>query len=1009
MNRSCLAWLWMLISAAALAACSTTGSALTGTNIAPPTQPVALRRVATPPGLGADEIQPLKGRALAHAYLPLSAVADHVSVPDYLKPAATEPVTHPTTEPAADEPSMPSLKAEEAYAQGRAAWLAGHRMEGLERMQAALRLAPDRPAILESLGRMWVDAGDQLHGADYLKRAAALDPHNLPTLMLLGRFALNQRNWSDAVAIFLAALHQQQKQTLVDPAIGPLLHYDLGIALRHDGYLLAAVKQYHAYFVASRAFIRPSDFGEQLLYTDQQQGDLWQVVGNLCNRLDRPADALYAYHRAGEAGVASPETLVKARIFTQLRVNQPAMAEQLVIKLLGEQHNSHDGLAMIGYLTRQGVATGPFARRLEAVYRQENRPAVLALAIAHMLDRIQAIALLDDHLKAHPADHVVFKALIQTYLLPTARKPSVASLQQAARLTARQITANPSHAQNDLALLVSGCGDSRTLVHAIEAMSAKERVAAPMEVVLAAAYTGANDSDHAMAAYRLALKADVHLAAARVGLARILIDRRQYDQAVAVLNPLGGSLDALVVHLRVEALIRAGRKDQALALLGHLLKAHGQVVKVVLQMAQLQIQMHKTRQAAQTLRDAINAHPNDQKLYAALFSLYNSGQYQGDTVHGYEQLMQQALRNIPDSRITKLQFAELHAWRGEDDQAVAILQGLLDRNSADAEALLMLAQIDQKDNDHKQAVALFTKAIKAHAKDTKLLVAAQRFYGSTGDAGHFLAVTRKLMQLQPDNPNLAQQTAQVYLQMGKAKQVVKLIDRTLKNDRKRIQNPEPLVSMLWQALVQEGKRDLAVQRVKQAMRQFPYAQADLEYELAMLYGQIGKPAKSEAVLVKVVKAHPDQDRAANALGYTWADAGKHLVRAKKMIARALKARPDEPAYLDSMGWVLYKMGRFKQALKRFQKAVSGPGGQYPIILDHYGDALYRAGRHQQAIRTWRQALEVYRQRYANSQEPELVGLDKKLTAKIAVARKTGRSTLPNLPSAATVPSTKPPF
>ena len=995
MNRSCLLRLPLLLFAAALTACATTGSPLTGTTVSPPADHVSLRKVAPPPGLDGEPLEPLKGAAKVTANLALAEVAKRVSLPDYLKNAETSPptspptspLTEPTTRPLSDTASQVQLKAELAYARSRAAWLDGKRMEGLDQMQKALRLAPDQPAILAALGRMWVQAGNQIRGEDYLKRAAARDPHHLPTLILLGRFALDHRNWHQATAIFLAALGDLKDQSQIDPAIAPLLHYDLGVALRHAGYLLAAVKQYEAYIKAPRDFIRPTGFGEQLLYTDQQQGDLWQVIGDLCNQLDHPADALYAYHQASKLGVASPDDLLKARIFTQLRLNQLGMAESLVIGQLRQKHHSDDALSMISYVTRNGVPAAPFASQLETVYRDQNRSATLAIAIAHLLTRDKAARFLRDHLQAKPNDYAVFKALICDELLPRDAKATVSQLQTAAKVTARQVAADPGNAQDALQLLVTRVSGPDALITAIDKMPPQRRQSASIQTILGKAFSLANDLDAAVNAYHAAIKADAKLKEARVQLAVILINRNQFDQALTLLKPLDDSRDPRVVHLRVQALRLSGENDQAVKLLDRLIKAHGQQVKLVLQKAQLQIQLHETEQAAQTLRDAINAHPTDQKLYAALFKLYDSDAYQGDPVHGYERLMQQMLRNIPESRIAKLKLAELHAVRGEDDQAKDLLNDLLSQNGADGDALFMLAQIDEKNNHHGLAVTLFKRAVENYPQSKDVLTAARKFYAATQDADHYLAVSQKLLALEPAGAKRDLAAARLYLEVGKTKEAITQLRHTLKGGPGELADPEPVVNLLWQALVKAGKPDEAAREVKSAIARYPKTQARLTYQLAMLYQVIGKQATSEAVLLKLVKAHPKDDRAANALGYTWADAGKNLQQAHDLIARALKAKPTEPAYLDSMGWVLYKMGQFEQAAPFFRKAIEQPAGEDPVIMDHLGDALCRAGKVDEAFTVWRKAFNLYHKHSPDSSDNEANDLGQQLLAKIKASRR----------------------
>ena len=54
---------------------------------------------------------------------------------------------------------------------------------------------------------------------------------------------------------------------------------------------------------------------------------------------------------------------------------------------------------------------------------------------------------------------------------------------------------------------------------------------------------------------------------------------------------------------------------------------------------------------------------------------------------------------------------------------------------------------------------------------------------------------------------------------------------------------------------------------------------------------------------------PSNAPALNYLGYTYAESGKHLDEAEKLIKRALDIEPEDGFYVDSLGWVYYQQGR----------------------------------------------------------------------------------------------------
>ncbi|MBT4867554.1 MAG: tetratricopeptide repeat protein [Planctomycetaceae bacterium] len=130
-----------------------------------------------------------------------------------------------------------------------------------------------------------------------------------------------------------------------------------------------------------------------------------------------------------------------------------------------------------------------------------------------------------------------------------------------------------------------------------------------------------------------------------------------------------------------------------------------------------------------------------------------------------------------------------------------------------------------------------------------------------------------------------------------------------------------------------------------------------QFSLSNIYVQQGDFPKGEAILEKILEEDPEDPSVNNDLGYLWADRGKNLERAEKMIRIAIKAEPENAAYLDSMGWVLFKLGKFKEAIPHLEKAVSLPGGGDATIWDHLGDCYDRAGQADKAKDAWQKALD----------------------------------------------------
>jgi Tfp pilus assembly protein PilF len=127
--------------------------------------------------------------------------------------------------------------------------------------------------------------------------------------------------------------------------------------------------------------------------------------------------------------------------------------------------------------------------------------------------------------------------------------------------------------------------------------------------------------------------------------------------------------------------------------------------------------------------------------------------------------------------------------------------------------------------------------------------------------------------------------------------------------------------------------------------------------MSSVYVDMNDYAKGEAELAELLQRNPDDAGINNDLGYLYAEQGKNLEQAEKMIRKALSEEPKNGSYLDSLGWVLYKKGKVSEAVDYLRQAAAEPSPQ-PTRLDHLGDALYRLGKYDEAEKVWKQAEQL---------------------------------------------------
>lgn len=160
------------------------------------------------------------------------------------------------------------------------------------------------------------------------------------------------------------------------------------------------------------------------------------------------------------------------------------------------------------------------------------------------------------------------------------------------------------------------------------------------------------------------------------------------------------------------------------------------------------------------------------------------------------------------------------------------------------------------------------------------------------------------------------------------------------------------------------------------LRKGTAGQRQVHYLLSGVYSAKKDYEKAELYLLKLLDLDPKDASACNDLGYLWAEQGKNLDEAEKLIRKALEldraarskrqsgleipdAEKDNAAYLDSLAWVFYKRGQLREACELLEQASKLPSGDDPVVWDHLGEVYLELGQRDKAVQSWEQAIRLY--------------------------------------------------
>lgn len=326
-------------------------------------------------------------------------------------------------------------------------------------------------------------------------------------------------------------------------------------------------------------------------------------------------------------------------------------------------------------------------------------------------------------------------------------------------------------------------------------------------------------------------------------------------------------------------------------------------------------------------------------------------------------------------------------------QALALLQGFVERNPKAVQARLAYARLLVADNQLVQAREQFALALAAEPDNADALFAAallaidagppyaaardylQRYLTVIAAAGDTRrtpdAAYLNLARIAEDEGRYAEaldwlakiDEPDLYLstQLRRALVLAKLkrVDeaRKLLADT-RADAPQERVAVVVtdaQILREAGRAREAFDLLTAALAQAP-DDPSLLYETAMAAEKLDRLDVMERNLRRLIELKPEDAHAYNALGYSLADRNLRLEEANALIGRALQLAPNDAYIIDSQGWVYYRMGKLPQAREYLERAWQRK--PHAEVGAHLGEVLWQLGERDAARRVWTEAAKL---------------------------------------------------
>jgi tetratricopeptide (TPR) repeat protein len=485
-------------------------------------------------------------------------------------------------------------------------------------------------------------------------------------------------------------------------------------------------------------------------------------------------------------------------------------------------------------------------------------------------------------------------------------------------------------------------------------------------ITLGRLYRANNEPSKAEEILRKALNADPNSKGALVYLAQLYSDQGAYDQAVELLKKIPeGEMDVQTLSLLGLAYLQAGDFDNAAATYQKALAQEPDNLDVRRAYAEVLLRRGKAAEARTELQRVLKSDPEDGNSHLRLGQL---DRQEGDFDSARKEL-ERAKTLMPDNPEVQYQQVLLEDAVGNDDEAIKILQGLL-QQSERPEGKYTAAEA------HNRAAFLERLGLiyRNQEKYDRALETFHQILGlGTAEAPEGEALIIETLRLKRE-PQKAMQAADAALEKYPKDRSLISLRATLLAEQGRVDEAIPALRSLLDGgpsdreiyltiaqVYSEGKRYSDAEdavRKSLALTPKPEDQEYARFLLGSVYERQKKYDLAEEEFKKVLGMNPLNAPAANYLGYLLADRGVRLEESVQYIQKALQVDPNNGAYLDSLGWAYYKMKRFDLAqppLERAARLVSND----PTILEHLGHVYIGLGKKQQAQEEWERALKEW--------------------------------------------------
>lgn len=446
-------------------------------------------------------------------------------------------------------------------------------------------------------------------------------------------------------------------------------------------------------------------------------------------------------------------------------------------------------------------------------------------------------------------------------------------------------------------------------------------------------------------------------------LSQIYLQQNEADKATALLEDMvdrfSTRLDPL--YSLLEIYNRQEDYDRVLDVLNQIEQRTGKNEQLSLEKFRIYLRKGDNKRAFGEMENLVAEYPKDLRYRVVLGDVY----LQNGKKDEARDIYQQVLAEEPDNAMAMYSLAGYYEETGQDSLYQQQLDSLLlnRKVTTDVKSNVMRQLIirnEQAGGDSLRIITLFDRIMQQDPDEPDLPMLYAQYLLSKGMNQQSLPVFRRVLDIDPTNTAARMTLLGEAVRQKDYKGIVNLCEAGIES------NPDMLefyYYLVFGYIQEDNRTDDVLSTCQKALAHVtPESKKEVVSEFYAIMGDSyhtkGMTEQAFAAYDSALVYNPDNIVVLNNYAYYLSLERRDLDRAEEMSYRTVKAEPGNATYLDTYAWVLFEKGNYAEARLYIDDAMKNGGGESSGVAEHCGDIYYMTGDVDGALKYWKQAWDM---------------------------------------------------